>query len=645
MMKRKTSYAGKLLRINLSDGNVTKEEFDPLFVSLFLGGRGFGSKILYDEVPPKTSPFDEANKIILTPGALLGTGVPAASRTTLTTKSALTEMHGDGHASGTWGASLKYAGYDCLIIEGKAEKPVYIWIDDDKVEIRGASHLWGKTTSVTDRLLKEELGDLEVSTVCIGPAGEKRVRLAAVMHDGSDKGVNARCGVGAVMGSKNLKALAARGTKDLGLVDREGYEKAYQEYLETIAADPYVAPATKYGTCRFMYHRVKFGIHGARNWRYGTFPWEPLDPEVFRSNYQVKAGSCPMCPVRCRRDYFIPSGPFAGTVAKLEWECIARSMTCGINHPEVVIYFSHLCNQLGLDVEGTGDTIAFAMECFEKGILGREDTEGLALDFGNPEAFLEMTRRIAEREGLGDLLAEGAYRASKKIGKGAEELAIHVKGGEMTAGDPRGMPVRAVSYATSTRGSDHLRSNPYVEELIEPEEAEKWFGSREAADIYQGVKGKGRLLKWSEDFVTIGDILGLCKFAYYRSATFTYLRKKGVELATRFYNACTGSKLTDEDMLRSGERVFNVEKAFNTREGAGRKDDTIPERFFKEPLRGEGPSSGAVVEREKFEAILEEYYQDRKWDPETGLPTREGLERLGLSSIADDLEKMGKLRR
>jgi len=642
-MKQKSSYAGKILSINLSNRDIHVEELDPSFVSLFLGGRGFGSKILYDNVTPNIKPFDEENLIILTPGALVGTGVPAASRTTITTKSPLTEMHGDAHASGTWGASLKYAGYDCLIVKGKAEKPVYILIDDGRVEIRNASHLWGKNTSVTDKLLKEELNDPDISTVCIGPAGERLVRLAAIMHDGSDKGVNARCGVGAVMGSKNLKAIAARGTKDINLHDQEAYKKAYQEYLETIAIDPYVPPATKYGTCRFMYHRVKFGIHGAKNWRYGSFEWEPLDPEVFRSDYQVKASSCPMCPIMCRRDYRIQSGKYAGTVAKLEWECIARSITCGINNPEIVIYFSNLCNQLGLDVEGTGGTIAFAMECYEKGLLGKEDTDGLDLNFGNHEAFLTLTKKIAAREGLGDILAEGCYRASKIIGKGSEKFAIHVKGGEMTAGDPRGMPVRAVSYATSTRGSDHLRSNPYVEELITPEEAEKWFGSKEAADIYKGVKGKGRLLKWSEDFVTIGDILGLCKFAYYRSASFEYLKKKGLQLATKFYNACTGSNLSEEEMFKTGERIFNVEKAYNTREGADRKDDIIPLRFFMEPLIKDKIDENAVVDRGKFNTILEEYYKERGWDVNTGIPTREILERLQLRSIIQDLVKRGKL--
>jgi aldehyde:ferredoxin oxidoreductase len=309
-----------------------------------------------------------------------------------------------------------------------------------------------------------------------------------------------------------------------------------------------------------------------------------------------------------------------------------------------VIAWANICNHYGLDIEGTGDTVAFAMECFEAGILTEKDTDGLTLGFGNVDAFINLTRRIALREGdLANVLAEGTKRAAEKIGQGSERFAMHVKGGEMTAGDPRGMPVRAVSYATSTRGSDHLRSNPYIEEIMTPEEALEWWGSEEAADIERGVKGKGRMLKFSEDLVTIGDILGLCKFAFYRSATFPYLYRKGVHLATRLYNACSGRDLSEQELLMAGERTWNIEKAYNTRCGATRADDIIPDRFFKEPLRGGGPSGGTVVERDKFERILEEYYEDRRFDPETGLPTRTGLERLGLKEIADDLETRGKL--
>ncbi len=637
-------YAGQILRVELTTGSITTDQFDERYIDRFVGGRGVASKVLYDEVPPEVDPFDPANRLIFSPGALHGTGAPAASRTTVTTRSPLTNMHGDGHAGAPWGGELKRAGYDLLIIQGRASKPVYLFIDDDQVELREAGHLWGRYTSQTHSRLRDELGDQDLCTVAIGPAGENRVRLAAVFHNGADKGTSARCGLGAVMGSKNLKAITTRGTNDVGVADIPGLKAAYQDYLDTIAVDPYCPPATKYGTCRFMMHRVKFGIHGAENWKYGDYNWHGLDPEIFRADYQVKAGACVACPVRCRRDYRITAGPLAGITAKVEWETIARSMTCGIKEAETVIAWANLCNHLGLDVEGMGDTIAFAMECFERGVLTAKDTDGLELRFGNVDAFLELTRRIALREGdLADKLAEGTRRAAEAIGQGSEQWAINVKGGEMTAGDPRGMPVRAVSYATSTRGGDHLRSNPYIEEIMTPDEARQWWGSEEAADIAQGLVGKGRMLKFSEDLVTLGDILGLCKFAFYRSATFPYLYKKGVHLATRLYNACAGRSLSEKEMLQVGERTWNIEKAYNTRCGADRKDDTIPRRFFEEPLQGGGPSGGAVVDREKFEKILDEYYQDRRFDVKSGLPTRAGLEDLGLGDIADDLAARGKL--
>ena len=640
----KNSYAGKMLRVDLTSGDITVQPFGREYIDLFIGGRGVASKVLYDEVGPEVKPLDPDNRLILVPGALHGTGAPAASRTTVAARSPLTGMHGDGHSGANWGGELKRAGYDLLIVQGRAEKPVYLFIDDDHVELRDATGLWGMFTSETHARLRDIHRMPELHTVTIGPAGENRVRLAGVFHDGADEGVSARCGLGAVMGSKNLKAIATRGTGDVGLADVKRFREAYQEYLDVIAVDPYVPPATKYGTCRFMGHRVKFGIHGAENWRYGEYPWETLDPEIFRADYQIKAGACVACPVRCRRDYRIRSGPYAGITAKLEWETIARSMTCGITDIEAVIAWSNLCNHYGLDIEGMGDTVAFGMECFERGIITEKDTGGLALKFGDPGAFLEMTRRIAMRKGeIANILAEGTKRAAAQIGQGSEKFAIHVKGGEMTAGDPRGMPVRAVSYATSTRGGDHLRSNPYIEEIATPEETLEWFGSEEAADLKHGIKGKGRMLKFSEDFVTIGDVLGLCKFAYYRSATFPYLYRKGVTIATKLYNACAGRDLSEGDMLMAGERAFNIEKAYNTRCGATRADDIIPERFFTEPLRGGGPSGGTVVERDKFEQILDEYYEDRRFDVKTGLPTREGLERLGLAYIADDLAARGKL--
>ncbi len=642
-MTFKGSYAGKALRVDLTSGKHKIEDLDPDFAKKHIGGRGFGSKILYEELTPGIDPLSPKNILVFSTGALLGTATPAASRTTLSFKSPLSGLHGDAASMDYCGLKMKHSGYDCLVISGASSDPVYLFIDGDSIELRDASPLWGSYTVDTHKRIQTEIGDRDVSTACIGPAGENKVRFAAVMSDGQI-GAFARCGGGAVFGSKNLKAVAARGHKDIGIVDKEAFRRAFKDYLEVIGLDPYVAPATKYGTPRFILHRVKYGIHGAENWRFGEYKWKTVHPDVFRNEYSVKAGACHNCPVMCRREFMITQGKHAGIVAKMEWESIARSITCGIVDPEAVIYETHLNNLLGIDAESIGDTIAFAFECYEKGLLTDEDTGGLKFNFGNAEAMFEATRRIAYREGIGDLLAEGTKRAANKIGKGVQGFAMQVKGVEMTAADPRGMPVRAVSYATGTRGSDHLRSNPYIEEFITSEEAEKWFGSKEASDLRKGVKGKGRLLKWSEDFVTIGDLLGLCKFAYYRSATFEYLYRKGVELATRFYNACTGFELTEEEMLMAGERAFNIEKAFNAREGADRKDDTIPNRFFEEPLMGGGPSGGMIVEREKFERILDEYYEARGWDVKTGLQTRDGLERLGLKWVAESLKKYGKVK-
>ncbi|MBS7651115.1 MAG: aldehyde ferredoxin oxidoreductase family protein [Candidatus Bathyarchaeia archaeon] len=637
-MMIKGGYAGKILRVDLSTGRVKVEDLKEDFAIKYVGGRGFGSIILFRELEPKTDPLGPSNLIIVTPGALTGTAAPAASRTTITFKSPLSNLHGDSASSGLFGANLKYSGYDSLIISGKASNPVYIYIEDDKVEVRDAKKLWGRTTGDTHKLLRDELNIPDLATLTIGQAGEKLVRYASVVTDGG-AGVHARCGGGAVFGSKNLKAIVARGHRDLELADPEMFRKTFQEYLDVIAADPYVPPAKKYGTPRFIYHRAKFGIHGAENWQFGAYEWRGVDPELLRSDYSIKAASCPNCPIMCRREFAIRSGRFSGTVSKMEWESIARAITCGVTDAESIIYQTRLANMYGIDAESAGDTIAFAMECYEKGLLTPQDTGGLEIKFKDPDVMLELTRRIAMREGIGDLLAEGTLRAAAKIGKGAERFAMQIKGVEMSAGDPRGMPVRAVSYATGTRGADHLRSNPYIEEIATPQEAKEWFGSEEASDIKGGVKGKGRLVKWSEDFVTIGDLLGLCKFAYYRSATFEYLRRKGIEIATKLYNSITGLNISGEDMMRAGERVFNVEKAFNTREGASRKDDTVPARFFEEPLLGGGPSGGAVVDRDKFQIILDEYYEARGWDISTGLPRLGRLRMLGLEEVAMDLSK------
>lgn len=625
-------HTGRLLRVCLTDRSFRTEEIPLDWYQRFLGGRGFSSWLLFNSAGPETEPLSTANPLIFAPGALHGTPVPAASRTTLAVKSLLSGGHGDAHAGGFMGGELRAAGYDALIIEGQAATPTWIMVDDGMVTFHDASDLWGMKVSQTAEAIRQRAGRPRMQTAVIGPAGENLVRFANVT-DG--KASFSRCGVGAVMGLKKLKGLGVRGTGGIAIADPARLFKAISTYNEVIKKDPYCPPATKFGTTRFMWHRVKFGIHGACNWTRGGFDWEGLAPEAFREKHTIKAASCPMCPLRCRRDFEIRDGKNKGTVAKVEWEAIARSMTCGLTETEEAIRMMDAYNELGMDVESGADTIAFAMECYERGILSRSETDGLDLRFGNIEAVLAVLEKITYRQGVGDVLADGVKRAAQKIGRGSERYAMHVKGVEMTAGDPRGMPVRAVSYATSTRGSDHLRSNPYVEEFCTPEEAERYFGSPEAASL-KGMRGKGAMLKWSEDLVTIGDILGLCKFAFYRSATMEYLRQKGMHLAAEFYSAVSGREVTGDDLLAVAERVYNIEKAFNVRNGLSKKDDIIPERFFKEGIIG-GIGHGNIVERYQFDCILDDYYQARGWDPATSLQTRAGLIRIGLPEVAQVL--------
>ncbi|NLC51656.1 MAG: aldehyde ferredoxin oxidoreductase family protein [Firmicutes bacterium] len=633
-MVKIAGYGGKFLRIDLTSQKAYIDSLPSEYYEDYIGGRGFNSRLLFDLAGPVTDPLSPEAPLLIAPGALHGTPVPTASRSTATVKNVLSGGHGDAHGGGYVGSELKYAGYDVLVITGRAEKPTWVLINDDKVEFHDASELWGKKIRETQEALKGKFSSKKIEVACIGPAGENLVKYAIIADGVATFG---RTGVGAVMGSKNLKAVAVYGSGGLAIHDPERLLKAIKKYSEIIKLDAYLPPAVTYGSPRFMWHRVKHGIHGACNWRLGDFKWQQLSPEIFREKHTLKAASCAMCPVRCRRDMMIKDGEHQGEYTKIEWESIARSMTMGLTESVVVIRVITAFNELGMDIECGGDAIAFAQECFEKGILTEEDLDGDSLNFGDAESILKTIYKIAYREGIGDLLADGCYYASQAIGRGSEKCAMHIKGVGVTAGDPRGMPVRAVSYATSTRGSDHLRSNPYVEEIATPEEAERMFGSKEAADL-KGVKGKGRMLKWSEDLVTIGDLLGTCKWAFYRAANMQYLQEKGLNLAGEFYSAVTGRETSGDDLMLAAERVYNIEKAFNVRVGMRRKDDTIPERFFNEPNRG-GPNDGAIVERDKFNIILDEYYEARGWDPRTSLQKEATLERLGLSHIKDVLRK------
>lgn len=640
-------YIGTILHIDVTSGKATKRPLPPEWARDYLGGRGIGARIVYESVPPKLDAFDPSNPVVFSAPPLVGTGVPEAARLTISAKSPITGILGDSNSGGWFATAMKNAGYDEIVLQGCADKPTYIWIDDDRVELRDASRLWGLTVEATGRAIVDDLGDKNVHVACIGPAGENLVKYACTVTDPQiAHHVAGRTGTGAVLGSKKIKAIAVRGSGDVKLAHPEKFWEALNEYKEACREDAvHVGIRTKYGTSRTFQMRQKLGELQARNNTMGVWDRaDKIDGEALQK-YVGRAGGCMACfTTRCHR-YFT-------TVVDGVFKCVAHGpqytglQSVGSNilvdDIEAVIHLNHLCNNYGLDVAAAGATLAYAMECYEKGILTKEDTDGLDLKWGDATAAKEMLRKIAYREGFGNILAEGTRRAAQIIGKGSEYYALEIKGAELDSGDPRGSLGRALGYSTSTRGADHLRAFPDLYLYLTAEEAELLGWGREALDPTT-PKGKGKMVLWTENLMAIPDAMGTCKNSTFRStAGFDNLIWKGLRLSRKFYYATTGIDLPEEELLRAGERITNLERCFAVREGVDRSSDRPPARFFQESLP-EGPKKGAVLNEDDFNGALDEYYEGRGWDLETGIPTRKKLEQLNLKFAADDLHSLGKL--
>lgn len=620
-------YAGRILDLNLTDGSILERPLDRAFALNYIGGRGFSSRILWDEVKPGMDPFSPDNVVIFAAGPLNGTPTPSASRLTVATKSPMTGGLGDANSGGYWAPELKYAGFDAIVVRGKSEEPVYLWIEDGRAELRTAKHLWGKKISETSQLLREEIGDDDIHICAIGPGGENLVRYACVVTD--EEGVGGRCGIGAVMGSKRFKAVVLRGSQDVRIDDPKRFKEAMDAYRETLVGEAWTETLRKLGTPNLTAHRQKLGIWGAKNFQRGRIEdYEPISGETFREKFLLKPLGCMGCMVRCRRYSSIQEGPLAPVYTKgPEYETIhALAAKPYITDPAVVLRAHVLCDEYGIDEQSAGSSIAMAMELFERGILKRDHVDGQELVFGNGEALLHFIGKIALRKGFGDLLAEGTRIMGERLN--ADYYAIHVKGLEVDGADPRSLVTRALTYAVATRGSCHLRGFPYIDEFIKPEEAEAHFGTAAVSNV-NASEGKGKMVAWSEDWVTIADLMGLCKFAWYRSRNFPMLIKRGLELVREIFVASTGLPMTMEELYRCGERVYNVEKLFNVREGFLREADYPPPRFFEEEMP-DGPAKGIKLDREEYDRLLDEYYEARGWDKTTGRPTPEKLRSLGL---------------
>jgi len=635
-------YTGIILRVNLSKGKIIKESLKEELAHKYVGGRGLNSRFLYDEVKPGVAPLGPDNKIFIGVGPCNGTIVPGSQRFTVTSKSPLTGILGDTNSGGSFGAELKYAGYDMIIIEGQAQKPVYLWVDDDRVELRPAEHLWGKTTREAARAIEREIGDPDISVISIGPAGENLVRFANLIAD-LGRGLG-KTGQGAVFGSKKLKAIAVRGTKGVRVAHPKILEEAVGETYKAWTGDVKGRDISythtldlraKYGPSAGWARYDKFGMFPTKNFQGGA-SWKSMLEGL--DSYFVKQKACFSCPAGCNHLCVISDGPYAGAYCEgVELTLIDFGPRIGNDDMSLGLKGHELCDKYGLDYFETTSCIAFAMECFQRGILTEKDTDGLRLEWGSADAILKLIEMIAHKEGFGAILASGVKVASETIGRGSVKYAIQAKGQTLVGRDPRASKGWGLAYAVASRGPCHVRAylpETYPEASVDVSLSELFKKYKDPTNPLS-EEGKGELVKWHEDLTAFKNCMEICLFTIY-----PWLYSIPVpRVLARFYNAVTGMKISEDEVLHIGERIINIERAFNVREGLTRKDDTLPERVLKEPYP-DGPAKGQVV---NLEPMLDEYYEFRGWDKDSGLPTKKKLIELGLDDIADDLENMGKL--
>jgi aldehyde:ferredoxin oxidoreductase len=615
-------YSGNILRIDLSTQTSRREPLKRYDVERFVGGRGLGCYYLFKEVDHRVEPLSPANKLFLTSGPLTGTFVPTSTRFVVTTKSPLTGIYCFSVSSGEFGPMMKRAGYDMIILEGRAAKPTYLMIDDDKVVFRDAASLWGLPTFETARVLRESHG-YAYSTIQIGPAGERVVNLAAIITD--DRRAAGRGGVGAVMGSKNLKAIMIKGGGEIPIADRVAYDKVLREAFSAIAAQrgPWKDfPST--GTQSGVMKNQGWGILPTNNWRDSVFEHAAeISYPKLREKLVLRDKGCPRCPVCCTKLTLVQEGPYAGASTDgPEYETIyAFGSACGVGKPEPIVAADMMCDDFGLDTMSTGLSIAWAMENFERGIFTATDTDGLDLRFGNDEAMVQAIRRIAYKEGkLGTLLGKGVRQAAEEVGRGSEKYAMHVKGLEVGGYDPRGSRGQALVLACGPRGGCHHA-----------------YGVATLVEMPSGTglqtTGKGNLVRDLARGRILFDSAPICAFVGMRIVP---------PMLRQLVEAALGIDMPIDKWLEVADRIATLERAYNAREGLRREHDTLPARLLEEPIRS-GPNKGQVVSRKELELMKDDFYQSMGWEIKTGLPSAERLRSLQLEDVAEDLQKAGEL--
>lgn len=599
----KGGYQGNILRVNLSRGEIKTESINKNWAKDFIGGRGYGTRLIFEEVDPVIDPLSEENKVVVATGPLTGTICPSSSRTTVITKGALNSAIACSNAGGYFGPELKYAGFDAIVIEGKAKEPVYLWIYNGKVELRSAKNVWGKLVGEADTILRAKT-HTEAKTMLIGPAGEKLSKIANVMFDRYRAA--GRTGVGAVVGSKNLKAVVVKGSMELAVADPETFKSLFFEVLEELKKDPLTKKRAMYGTNLYMGIYNPVGGIPTRNAQDAYFTEaERIDGKALREKILLRNVSCASCPGGCGRATEIKEGKYKGARGGgPEYEtAYSCGIMCAVSDLNAIAMAGYLCDDYGIDTISAGCTVACAMELYERGYIPQEDAP-FPLVFESGDALVEAVKLMGEQKGkLGKLLAEGSYRLAEHYGH--PELSMSVKKQEFPGYDPRAFKGMGLGYATSNRGACHVRGF-----TAGAEKREDRFAFRE----------KAKLLKPIQDFVSALDSCGCCLFT--RSGV-----KKG-GYATLLL-AATGIQHDNESFLKAGERIWNLERLFNLRAGFTRKDDTLPLRMLKEPVKT-GPSKGQVVA--EFDRMLDEYYEVRGWDKD-GVPTEEKLKELGIEHL------------
>ena len=599
-------YKGKILRINLTDGKISTEPLNMELARKYLSGRGLGGKMCYDEVGPEVDPLSPENKIFISAGALTGSNAPTSGRYMVVTKAPLNGVIASSNSGGYWGAQMKFAGYDMVILEGKADKPQYITIYDDKVEIKDATHLWGKDVYATTATLLEEFGDPKAKVLCIGPAGENLSMNAAIMNDKFRAA--GRSGVGAVMGSKNLKAIVCRGTGKVELADADKMKQVLSAALAKIKENGVTGQGLPtYGTAVLVNIINESGIFPYKNFQDSYDPEaDTISGETMTEKYLIKKDACYRCPIACGR-YNKWEGPEGTTEgAGPEYEAVwCFGGDADVHDYDAIHAANDLCNKLGMDSISAGCTVVTGMELVQRGYIKQEELEGIPLEFGNSKGMVEWTRKMGMAEGeIGKKLAMGSYRLAEAYGH--PELSMTVKKLDIPAYDPRGIQGHGLQYATNNRGGCHVRGYMVSPEIIGlPQKLDK-----------DAIEGKATWVKIFQDLTAVIDSAGMCLFTSFALGLSDY---------TAIINAVTGFDYTDEELLAAGERIWNQERLQNMRIGYTRADDTLPKRLLEDPIPS-GSSKGSV---HRLPEMLDEYYAERGWDA-NGVPTHETLARLGI---------------